>query len=129
MIKSEHPVCEAVCLVDDDPSVLRSLRRLLMSVGLSVRGFSDAESFLAFARTEEVRLAVVDIWMTGMSGLELQARLSSLSPQTRVIVMTGREDAAAKLTATRAGAVAFFSKPFDDGQFLAAVQAGLEIRA
>jgi two-component system response regulator YesN len=59
--------------------------------------------------------------MEQMTGLEVQARLSQMSPATRVIVMTGRKDPAAEQTALQFGAVAFFVKPFDDEEFLAAV--------
>jgi FixJ family two-component response regulator len=63
--------------------------------------------------------------MEEMSGLELQAQLSGLSPSTRVIIITGRDDPAAKLTALHLGVVAFFTKPFDDDQFLNAVRGAL----
>jgi two-component system NtrC family response regulator len=62
-----------------------------------------------------------------MSGLELQAHLSGLSPGTRVIIITGRDDPAAKLAALQLGVVAFFAKPFDDDQFLNAVRGALAI--
>jgi len=63
--------------------------------------------------------------MEGMSGLEVQAQLRELSPVTRVIIMTGREDATSRSTATELGAIAFFTKPFDDEQFLGAMRRGL----
>jgi len=63
--------------------------------------------------------------MKQMTGLEVLARLCSLSPQTRIIIMTGREDPAVKSIATQIGAVAFFLKPFDDEQFLVAVHHAL----
>jgi FixJ family two-component response regulator len=68
---------------------------------------------------------VLDILMGEMNGLEVQARISVLSPGTRVIVITGREDPKMKEAALRAGAIAFFSKPFDDSEFLGAVRGAL----
>jgi len=59
--------------------------------------------------------------MKKISGLEVLARLCSLSPQTRIIITTGRDDAAVKTIATQIGAVGFFLKPFDNEKFLAAV--------
>ena len=53
------------------------------------------------------------------------AEIAALSPGTQVIIITGREDFETKQTALRAGAVAFFTKPFDDNQFLAAVHGAL----
>jgi two-component system response regulator FixJ len=110
-----------VCLVDDDPSVLKSMHYLLASEGLKVRTFSKAEDFLTYASTHHVPVVVTDIWMDEVTGLEVLARLCAISPKTRVIVITAREDLAARATAMAIGPVAFFMKPFDDEKFIAAV--------
>jgi FixJ family two-component response regulator len=60
-----------------------------------------------------------------MTGLEVLARLCLVSPKTRIIIITGREDVAVKSIATQVGAVGFFLKPFDEEQFLAAVYQAL----
>jgi len=125
MTSSEKSDTEIVCLVDDDLSVLKSIERLLASDGLSVRGFNKPKEFLSHVQTHSVPIVILDIWMEEMSGLELQARLSGLSPGTRVIVITGRDDPAAKLTALQMGVIAFFTKPFDGDQFLRAVRGAL----
>ena len=98
---------------------------MLTSAGWVVRTFSEAASFLAYISTNRVELVVLDIWMKQITGLEVLARLCSMSPQTRIIIMTGREDHAVKLIATQIGAVGFFLKPFDDEKFLAAVHHAL----
>ena len=67
-------------------------------------------------------------WMEEMTGLELQARLSALSPGTRVIIITGRDDPAAKLAALESGVTGFFTKPFDDDQFISAVRSALAMQ-
>jgi FixJ family two-component response regulator len=72
-----------------------------------------------------VPLVVLDIWMEEMTGLEVLARLCAISPQTHVVVITGREDSAARITAMQIGTVAFLIKPFDDEQFLEAVHRAL----
>jgi len=59
--------------------------------------------------------------MKQISGLEVLAHLCSVSPQTRVVIITGRDDFAVRSIATQVGATAFFLKPFDDEEFLAAV--------
>ena len=92
MTSSEKSDAEIVCLVDDDLSVLKSIERLLASDGLSVRGFNKPKEFLSHVQAHSVPLVVLDIWMEEMSGLEVQAQLSGLSPWTRVIIITGRED-------------------------------------
>ncbi len=125
MTSGEKSDAEIVCLVDDDLSVLKSIERLLKSDGLSVRAFNKPKEFLSHVQTHTVPVVILDIWMDEMSGLELQARLSSLSPDTRVIIITGRDDPGAKLTAVQKGVTAFFSKPFNDDQFLNAVRSAL----
>ncbi len=119
------PAAETICLVDDDMSVLKSVGRLLRSDGLAVRAFSEATPFLAYISTNRVELVVLDIRMKPVTGLEVLAHLCSLSPQTRIIIVTGRDDLAAKSIATQVGAVGFFIKPLDDKEFLASVHHAL----
>ena len=128
MTSSENPAPEIVCLVDDDSAVLKSIGRLLASDGFSSRSFDKPKDFLAHVRTNAVALVVLDIWMGEMNGPDVQAEISAVSPRTRVIVITGREDAKMKEAVLRAGAVAFFSKPFDDGQFLGAVRGAMTMQ-
>jgi FixJ family two-component response regulator len=128
MTSSEKPAPEIVCLVDDDSAVLRSIGRLLASDGFSARSFDKPKDFLAHVQTNAVPVVVLDLLMGQMNGLEVQAQISALSPVTRVIVITGREDPKMKEAALRAGAVAFFGKPFDDAEFLNAVRAALAVQ-
>jgi two-component system, LuxR family, response regulator FixJ len=114
-----------VCLVDDDQSVLKSMQYLLASDGLAVHAFNKAEDFLAHVAKQRVPVVVLDIWMEKVTGLEVLARLCALSPKTRVIVITARDDLAARATAMAIGPVAFFIKPFNDEKFLAAVHDAL----
>jgi two-component system response regulator FixJ len=116
---------EEVCLVDDDASVLRSMEFLLASDGLKVRAFNKPEDFLAYAAITPIAVVVTDIWMGRITGLEILARMCALTPRPRVIMITAREDLAARATAMAIGPVAFFMKPFDDEQFIAAVRAAL----
>ena len=125
MSDSSDAESNEVCLVDDDASVLKSMHYLLASEGLKVRTFNRAEDFLAHAGTHHVPVVVTDIWMDGVTGLEVLARLCAISPNTRVIVITAREDLAARATAMAIGPVAFFMKPFDDEKFIAAVRDAL----
>jgi FixJ family two-component response regulator len=122
---NKKPFSEIVCLVDDDPMVLRSTGRLLASDGFDVCRFDKGEDFIAHVSSHEVPVVVLDIWMEGMTGLEVLARLCAISPQTHVIVITGHEDSAARITAMQIGTVAFFIKPFDDEQFLDAIHRAL----
>jgi len=114
-----------ICLLDDDPSVLKGLSRLVRSAGWHAEQFSDPETFLLYAKTHRSPVAVIDVWMPLMSGLEVQSRLRELSPSTRVIIFTGQDDPLIRSTALIAGATAFFTKPFDDEEFLVAVRMAL----
>ncbi|HVI82241.1 MAG TPA: response regulator [Chthoniobacterales bacterium] len=122
---SEPDAAQEVCLLDDDLSVLNSMRFLLLAEGFTVRAFNNPEEFLAHATKNHVSVLVTDIWMDRVTGLEVLARLCAISPKTKVIVITAREDSAARATATAIGPVAFFIKPFNDEKFIAAVREAL----
>jgi FixJ family two-component response regulator len=122
----EEPSPKVVCLVDDDPMMLKSTGRLLVAHGFAVRSFNNGEDFIAYAASQEVPLVVLDIWMEEMTGLEVLARLCAISPQTHVIIITGREDSAARMTAMQIGIVAFLTKPFNADQFLEMIHRELD---
>ena len=111
-----------VCILDDDPSVLKATSRLLRSAGLGAETFSDPYPFLHFAETHHPSVAVVDIIMPLMSGLEVQNRLRKVCPSTRVIILTSKDDPSVRSQALEGGAFAFFLKPVDDEKFLAGIQ-------
>jgi two-component system response regulator HydG len=112
-----------VYVVDDDPSVLKAIGRLLASVGVKYRTFDDPDSFLASIKSNPIPVAILDVWMDGITGLELQSKLLNISPHTRVIIMTGRSDGGVRQTALKMGASAFLVKPFGDLELINAVQA------
>jgi two-component system, LuxR family, response regulator FixJ len=113
----------AVFLLDDDRSVLKATSRLLDSVGWHVNAFTSPNTFLEHAATHRPDVAIIDILMPEMSGLEVQTRLRRLSPSTRVIVLTARDDPAVRRMAMNAGASAFFIKGVESDEFLAGVKA------
>jgi two-component system response regulator FixJ len=114
-----------VCLLDDDLSVLKGLGRLLSSADLHAETFSDPDAFLRYAQTHRPAVALVDVCMPQMSGLEVQSRLGQISPSTRVIIFTGRDDPLVRSTALNAGASAFLTKPFGDEELLTAIRLAL----
>ena len=117
---------EICYVVDDDPSVRKSITRLLELEGFKVRAFGEPEDFLNQMETNPVRLVVLDIWMQQMTGMEVLAHLCARWPGTRVIFITGHEDRAAEATVMQAGASGFFIKPLDNEKFISAVQDALE---
>jgi FixJ family two-component response regulator len=110
-----------ICILDDNVSMLRAIERLLSSDGLEAQLFSDPLRFLAYAKSHCVGVAVVDVCMPGLNGLQVKEKLQTISPKTRVIIITADEDDSVRNQAMQSGTVAFFIKPFDDGEFLAAV--------
>jgi len=114
-------VAATICVLDDDAAMLRAIDRLLLSAGLEAQLFSDPLGFLAYAKCHSVALAVIDIWMPGVSGLQVKKELQAISPKTRVIIITANEDDSVRNQAMQGGTSALFIKPFDDAQFLAAV--------
>ncbi|HET7511859.1 MAG TPA: response regulator [Chthoniobacterales bacterium] len=124
-MSAETMCAESIYVLDDDPSVLKSLARLLAAAGFQFRTFSEPDNLLASIEGRSVPVVILDVWMEKMTGLEVQSKLSHLSPRTRVIVMTGRNDPGVRRTAMDRGAFAFFVKPFDDEEFVAAIRASL----
>ena len=114
-----------VCLLDDDPSVLKGLGRLFSSAGLEAETFSDPHNFLEYARIHRPAVALVDVCMPQMSGLEVQSQLRKISPSTRVVIFTAKDDPLVRSTALNGGAMAFLTKPFDDEELLTAVRLAL----
>jgi FixJ family two-component response regulator len=114
-----------ICVLDDDSSVLSSLRELLASDGFEAETFDNPDKFLSYTQEHAVKLAVLDVWMPETNGIEVQERLHELSPETRVIIITAREETALRATALERGAMAFLVKPFDDEAFLALVRSVL----
>jgi FixJ family two-component response regulator len=112
----------AVCLLDDDPSALKATRRLLESVGWEVESFTDPFVFLEHARVHQPRVAVIDIRMPLMNGLEVQTLLRSVAPSTRVVILTSKDDPSVRAQALDAGASAFFLKLVDGQELLAGIE-------
>jgi FixJ family two-component response regulator len=106
--------CNSIWLLDDDASMLRALGRLVKAAGFSVERFNHPIAFLSRLKQAICQVAVIDVAMPVMNGLEVQACLNENSPETRIIFMSGRADPLVRQTALDAGAVAFLAKPFKD---------------
>ena len=113
----------AVYALDDDSSFLKSTRRLLDSAGYKVETFTDPIAFLEQAAMHRPQVAVIDIRMPKMNGLEVQTRLRRISPSTRVIVLTSKNDPLVRTLAMDAGASAFLIKGVENEQLLAGIKA------
>jgi len=116
-----------VYVVDDDPSVCRSVVRLLHSAGHRAQAFRAPEDFLAQVGLEAPGCLLLDLQLPNLNGLEFQERLQAAGCPMPVIFITGHGDIPASVQAMKAGAVDFLTKPFRDEDLLAAVAAALDI--
>ncbi len=111
-----------VYVVDDDESVRRAMKRLLRSAGYHALTFGSAEEFIDSAPEGGEGCLVLDIRLPGMTGLDLQERLSSSGARYTVIFMTAHDNQQWQQRARKAGAVAYLRKPFDEQTLLDAIQ-------
>src|SRR6266705_326219 len=115
-----------VSIVDDDVSVRRSTRRLLLSSGLRAEAFASAEDFLQSGRVAETACLLLDVRMPGMDGLELQRRLSETDRIIPIIFLSARASEDEERRALRAGAANFLRKPVSKEVLLQAIRAALD---
>jgi FixJ family two-component response regulator len=117
---------KVVAIVDDDDLMRGALQGLLKAVGMPARAFSSAEEFLESGQQHQTACLIADIRMSGMSGLELQAKLNAEQCRIPTIFITAHGDERMRMQALRAGAVEFLAKPFDNEALLESVRAALE---
>jgi FixJ family two-component response regulator len=118
---SNDSVRPLIAVVDDDASFLRSIGRLLSSVGYAVKTFGSARDFLASLPGFSPQCVVLDIHMPEMGGLELQDWLADYGFCAPVILMTGYDTPQTRARARQAGGFGFLLKPFDKQALLNAV--------
>jgi FixJ family two-component response regulator len=115
-----------VYVVDDDPSIRKSLGRLIRSAGLAVETFATAREFIEHHPHKGPSCLVLDVKMPDISGLELQEELLSQKYAMPIVFISGHGDIPMTVKAIKKGAVNFLSKPFDEKDLLEAVQEALQ---
>lgn len=115
-----------IAVIDDDPSIRKSLVRMLSVAGFDVVAFASAREFLAAVDTERVSCAVSDLRMPGVDGLELQQTLRERLPHLSMVFITGHGDVPAGVNAMKAGAVDFLEKPVRSDVLLEAINRAIE---
>lgn len=115
-----------VFIIDDDQEVRAAIRLLMDSVGLAAEAFASAQEYLERFDPARPGCLVLDVRMKGMSGLDLQQRLSDEPVFPPIIVITGHGDVPMAVRAVKTGAVDFIEKPFNDQVLLDAVHRALE---
>jgi FixJ family two-component response regulator len=116
-----NPMNALVCVVDDDPSVCRSLVRLLESEGFAAEGYASAQAYLDRPVPQGPSCLVLDKLMPGVTGLDLQQLLIARGREEHVVFITGDRDIPSSVQAMKAGAIDFLPKPFKTREFLDAI--------
>jgi FixJ family two-component response regulator len=101
-----------IAVIDDNPSMLKGLDRLLSAHGYRVQTFTSAEMFLESFAECEADCLLLDIHLGGISGIDLQRRLTSSGTDLPVIFMTAIDSKATRQAAFDAGCIAYLRKPF-----------------
>jgi FixJ family two-component response regulator len=110
-----------ISIVDDDVSVRRALRRLVGSAGYLVETFASGLEFLRSAPSARTACLVLDIYLEGMTGFELQEQLAADQVAIPIIFMTAHDDTATRERIRRSGAAGYLGKPFDGQALLDAI--------
>ena len=118
-----------VAIVDDDPSVLKGLKRVLDACNYATDIFNSGEAFLASdrANNNDIACIVLDIHLGGMSGIDVRRRLATRYSQVPVILMTALDTDAVRREALDAGCVDYLRKPFSRHELIASIQKALTL--
>ena len=115
-----------VFVVDDDDQMRAAMQRLLKSVGLRAEAFASPQEFLRRKLPDGPSCLILDVRLPGMSGLDVQRKLTETGLQIPVIFITGHGDIPMTVKAMKSGAVEFLTKPFRDQDLLDAIQQALQ---
>jgi len=110
-----------VFVVDDDPSVLKALGRLVRSAGLQVELFASPEDFLDRYDQNVPGCLILDVAMPNITGLEMHQTLIEKGSELPVIFLTGHGDIPMSVRAIKQGAIDFFTKPLNDNELISAI--------
>jgi FixJ family two-component response regulator len=114
-----------VFVVDDEAAARSAMESLLHSVGLRVETFGSASEFLQREEADVPCCLVLDVRLPGMSGIELQRKLTSIGANIPIIFITGHGDIPMSVEAMKAGAMEFLTKPFRGQELLDAIHSAL----
>lgn len=115
-----------IFVVDDDASVREAISALLRSAGWNAQVFGSAQEFLARPPPNLPSCLVLDVRLPGLSGLDLQSRMTELDLDIPIVFITAHGDVPTSVRAMKAGALEFLTKPFCDQDLLDAVGKAVE---
>lgn len=113
--------------MEDDPSMRKSVARLLTAHGFATEGYASAEAFLNHAVSSEIGCIVLDVHLGGISGIELWHRLKSAGSKIKVIFITAVDDQTLESEAIQGGCIAYLHKPFPADKLIGAVNQALAV--
>jgi FixJ family two-component response regulator len=116
---------KVVSVVDDDDSVRRSVKNLLLSLGFQVEAFESAESFLESSQRGNTGCLVLDLSMPGMTGEDLVVILANAGAPIPTVILTAHGDSPVRERLLALGVLACLGKPFRSEELLAAVQTAM----
>jgi FixJ family two-component response regulator len=119
------PICRAIAVVEDEEPVRKALGRLLKTFGFAVTTFASGDSFLDSLSTSKPDCAILDLHLPGISGLEIQKRLSREKAEVPCIVITGQDEVGTRERVLAAGATAYLTKPLDEGTLIQAISSAI----
>ncbi len=114
-----------IALVDDDPSVLKSLTRTLRVHGFQTKAFGSAHDFLASLGDETPACLIIDVQMPGMTGLELIQHLTSAGIHVPTIVITAHSDIRVRESSASEGVIAVLPKPLRNAALFSAINVAI----
>lgn len=114
-------------VVDDDQAVRETIARLVKDMGLKSKAYSSAEEFLTSYNCTGPDCLILDVRMTGMSGMELLTKLSEENMHIPTVLVTGHGDIPMAVEALKKGAVDFIEKPFREQVLWEKIKKALEI--
>jgi FixJ family two-component response regulator len=122
------PETPLIVCVEDDGAVRDAITGFIVALGFGAEGFSSAEEFLQSGRLHDTSCLIVDVKLTGMSGLELQTRLVAMGCNTPIIVITAFPDERVHAQAISSGAVCFLTKPITKDDLVGCIDQALKRR-
>lgn len=123
---TDEVMSRRISIVDDDPSIREALKSLMRSVRFDVEAYGSAEEFLASASFDKTECLILDVYLPGMSGFELQERLNAGHSGIPIVFITAHADEFSRQRALKAGAADFLGKPVRREALFRAIQTAVE---
>jgi PAS domain S-box-containing protein len=115
-----------VLVVDDDSNLCKILSDTLELKGFRPKGFTQGKPAIVWAEQERPAVALIDLRLEDLPGLEVMGAIKTASPRTECIVLTGQASVASAIEAINLGAYSYLRKPFDIDQIVVTIQRAVE---